>query len=131
MLTDEQVMLEIMGAGPGSDIHGLVEKVAYFLHLRSPGDSALGNWSTAQNVLLGWSGHEDGKELRQDSGFGEQVHGLLNNQAYRSFQRRLFFNDPVNFYADWMTAQHELGKQVLWQQLKIVVPLYPGQPFRN
>jgi len=55
----------------------------------------------------------------------------LNHLAYDKYQERLLFHDNDNAYADWMTAKHELAKQVLWQQSKIIVPLYPGQPFRS
>jgi hypothetical protein len=130
MLTDEQVRQEIVNARGDSDVYGLVEKIAYFLHLRTPKDSALINWSAAEDTLLRWSDSSDRLVLRADSSFGKQLHKLLEDRAYDKSQERSFFGN--NSYipdADWKTAQHELAKQVLWQQCKITVPLYPGEPF--
>lgn len=121
MLTDEQIRQEITSAQEGSDIHGLVEKIAYFLHLEFSQISADKNWHDAQDTLLRWSDSPYRKELRADSSFGVQVHKMLNHRAYDNYQSGLFFNDPLNVYADWMTAQHKLGKQVLWQQCKVNV----------
>ncbi len=128
MLTDEQVRQEITSAREDSDTHGLVEKIAYFLHLKNPQISADENWYTAQDTLLRWSDCKFRKELREDSSFGKQIHGLLNNIAYGSYRERVFFCNPMNMYEDWMTAKHKLGEQVLWQQSKIVVPMYPPRP---
>lgn len=121
MLTDEQVRQEITSAQKGSDIPGLVEKIAFFLHLKDSSKDTYENWFSAQDILLRWSDSDYRKELREDSSFGRQIHSMLNNRAYNSYQRRLFFHDAPNLYEDWMTAQHELGKQVLWQQCKVYV----------
>jgi len=130
MLTDEQVKQEITSAPENSDVYGIVEKIAYFLHLRRPQDSALANWYTAEDTLLKWSSSPNRSDLKADSNFREPIHKLLEVRAYDKFLERAFFHNP-NYIpdADWKTAQHELGKQILWQQCKIVVPFSPGESF--
>lgn len=125
MLIDEQVRQEITSAREGSDIHGLVGKIAFFLHLKSNSADADTNWFSAQDILLKWSDSPYRKGLRADSSFGKQIHEMLNDRAYQNYRRRFFFCDGMNAYEDWMTAQYELGKQVLWQQSKIHVGMYP------
>jgi hypothetical protein len=121
MLTEEQIRQEINGAEENSDIHGLVEKIAYFFHIKTPEASAIENWDYSKDTLYRWSDCKYRPDLKDGPSFGERIHGVLSNSAYDKYKTRLFFHDSPNSYADWMTAQHELGKQVLWQERGIIV----------
>jgi hypothetical protein len=42
---------------PGSDLHGLIERIAYFVWRGNPATPAESNWDTAKTIIqtLGWS----------------------------------------------------------------------------
>jgi len=119
ILSDEQIRREIAGSNRGSDIYGLVEKMAFYLHLNYPSDSQEGDWYFAQETLLDWSDSVFRPGLRDGPSFGKHITRLLNHVAYEKSRTREFFHDSPNSYADWIVAQEELAKQVLWQQAKV------------
>jgi len=115
---------EIKGSQSGSDIHGLVQKMAYRLHERRTHKSTDDNWFMAEDILLRWSNFQylsDYECKKRDTQFSlsNQIHALLNNYAYDYHQFSLSFGNKTSPYFDWINAQEELAKQVLHQVTRI------------
>jgi len=127
MLNGDEIWQEITSAQRGSDIHGLVEKIAYFLYLRrSNRVSADTNWYDAQDILVGWTQCDSGRGLRNEPSFERAIYRSIDQRAYEIYRKKASdLNtddyDMVTPHEDWMTAQHELAKQVLEQECGIEV----------
>ena len=110
----EKLGREIRDAEPGSDIHGLVEKMSYFLHIETPSNPAESNWFTAQQKLLQWSNYQYRNESPKFS-LSNGIHDLLNHNAYDNHECRSFWDDYRSQFDDWANAQNDLASQVLHQ----------------
>ena len=119
------VDVEIGIAQRGSDIHGLIEKMAYHNHLANPSYGAERNWFEARGDLIRWANHH---YRCSDQSVEENLHELLENYAYTAYelechnrwtnQHNVPYENPSAFDA-WMRAQDSLARQVLWQARNI------------
>jgi hypothetical protein len=111
---------EIKGSQSGSDIHGLVQKIAYRLHEKRSRKSADDNWFMAEDLLLRWSNFQYGNDhlnKKKDTEFSlsNQLHIILNHYAHDHHKYSLSFGNKTSPYFDWVDAQDELARQVLHQ----------------
>ena len=106
---------EIQGAQRGSDVFGLVEKIAYLTHLDNPRNTPEINWESAQNTLFKWAENKyrDFPELRM--GFEAIVHDILSHDAYNRHQYRDFWERESREtpFDDWVYAQDQFARQVM------------------
>ncbi len=116
MLTDDDIMQEIISARSGSDIHGLVNKIANYLYSKNPTNSAENDWFMAQTILLRWShsAYREELQLRKEPDFGIKVTSLLNHYAFRAYNYDRPSHKKSSFDY-WMLAQNQLAEQVIWQ----------------
>lgn len=113
MLSDKDLMREISNARRGSDIHGLVEKIAYYLHFENPANSSTSDWFKAQVILFKWSDDEPRRDLRDRDCFGDYVTEVLNHYAFLAYNNDKYHDRSSFDY--WMQAQDRLAQQVIWQ----------------
>ncbi len=118
MLTTGEIKKEISTAERGSNLYGLVEMTAYYLHLRNPFNNPETNWSNAQTRILLWTESSHRESLREGVSFESKITQMLNNRAYECYDTRIFFIEEGNPCNDWTYARNDLAKQILWQQAK-------------
>ena len=106
---------EIREAKEGSDVFGLVQKIAYSYHLKNTQCSSEENWCMAQASLNIWAVFQTNLE---NSSFKlpleEALHQLLNNNAYNRFKVRDFWGDLGTSFGDWIYAQDSLAQHVIY-----------------
>jgi len=113
MLSDIDIKCEIMEARRGSDIHGLVDKIADQLHTRNPANSPESDWFFAQTVLYKWTEGTYRVGLREGANFGNRITELLNHYAFLAYNNDRM--DKKNSFDYWMQAQRKLAEQVIGQ----------------
>jgi hypothetical protein len=121
LLFDNSMEEEIKSAKEGSDIHGLIEKMAYHFHLNIPNASRESNWFEAQRDLVKWA------RFNYDfspNNTAENIHDLLNTYAHSQYKQECNrrwtnrdetpYSNPTDFDS-WMAGQDQLALQVLNQ----------------
>ena len=123
---------QISNAQPGSDIHGLKEKIAYQYHLIDPSRSAEVNWFRAERDLEGWCLSAESNWFRAERDlegwyfyqygkyeFRKPVefffHRLLEKYAHGGSEYRFFWSKGGSSFDDWMYAQNKLAEQIMHQ----------------
>lgn len=114
---------DIKNADKGSDIHGLVEKMAYHFYLRDPSKSSDDNWFDAQKFFLEWANFQY-KRVQTALGLEDQIKNQINLYAY--FHSSIY---PQNSSFDnWMSAQNRIAEQIIWQiGMKAIKELLTGR----
>jgi|APSaa5957512622_1039677.scaffolds.fasta_scaffold177954_1 hypothetical protein len=121
LLFDNPIKEEIQSAKEGSDIHGLLKKIAGHFHLSFPLASRESNWFAAQRDLAKWARFNYGSS---NEGISKNIHDLLNTYAHNQYkqecnrrgsqQNGVHYTNPSSFDS-WMSAQDQLAQQVLNQ----------------
>lgn len=119
----QSLFQEIATAQRGSDTHGLLEKIAFHLHLKNKAHSQDSNWFIAQSTLLRWAGYQREHSTDFEPPLENSLHRLLNHYAYDHSDFPLCLEDkpeiPSSPFNDWMYAQDRLAKQILHQVTRI------------
>lgn len=97
----------------GSDINGLVRKIAFEYHLRNSSESAEGNWLGAENTLIKWCAQH--RTSHWNDNIEQSLHGLLNDYAHQAMKTRFFRGYEGSQFDDWMAAQDRLALQIIHQ----------------
>ena len=95
---------EIKSVQKGSDVYGLVEKIAYFLWEKDnlPTET---NYLFAQYILTEWANKRSYFHL-------EELHNILNYYAFQYYK-----SDPISSPFDhWMKAQNRFAEQILSEE---------------
>ena len=100
----------ISSARSGSDIHGVLEKIAYRLHLRDNRNMAGANWNSAKEAFRHW---EEKRPLLSDRRTPEQdLKELLDFRAYS------YTNRGGTAFDNWMSAQNNLAEEIFKDYLR-------------
>ena len=100
----DELESSIRTAEKGSDIYGLVEKIAYKLSRDYPWESEDSNWFYAQGVLLHYSLNKI--FLRHEATLPERIKDFLNFSAH-------MYRYSGSPFDNWMNAQNELAGLII------------------
>ncbi len=116
MSVSEQIIREsVAAAEQGSDIFGVLEKIAYFLYLQKPTNSSENNWFSANECFIRWAKLRplelnfviEGKLFTNRISVEEDTKRVLKYSAYS------YRNSPGNSFDHWMEAQDNLALFIL------------------
>ena len=110
-----QVRTEIADSQIGSDVYGLVEKMAFHYHLRDRSRSNDDNWLMAIDNFGKWCEYQVNRFSNINLPLEDSIHNSLCSHAYEHSQGRDFSDKEGSSLDDWIYAQNELAKQVMHQ----------------
>lgn len=115
MLYGDQIKKEISESEFGSDLHGLVSKIAFFIHLKDKRVPREENWHNAVDKVVRWTDHSNRSGLRDVDQFEFAITDLLKHYAHQRYDSRDMRDDKKTAFDDWVYAQDTLAFQVLAQ----------------
>ena len=114
------IQKEISEAQKGSDTYGLIENIAFSLHLRKPSRSSDDNWFDAQNRLSRWCDYHINHMKDLQPPIESDIHKSLNHRAYNKHEGDEFWDEPSSPFDDWMYALRDKAEQVIWQSRDLI-----------
>lgn len=93
-------------AQPGSDIHGVLEKIAYRFHLADDRYESNCNWNNAKAALSQWMDNPANTAGVSIVGNESYLNEVLNFRAYR------YMNNGGTPFDHWISAQNDLAEQI-------------------
>ena len=95
----------ISRAGPGSDIHSVLEKIAYRMHLGEPRAWAEANWNDAKQALVNYV-RKDEIIVKTLGSIELYIKQALDLRAYS------FRNFGGTQFDHWISAQNDLSQEI-------------------
>lgn len=95
----------VSNAQHGSDTQGVLEKIAYGLHLREPRASEGSNWNSAKEAFVSWL--RGGPVCISQHSHKEYLKAVLNSFAH------YYRDDGRTPFEHWMQAQNEIAQSIL------------------
>ncbi|MFA5856577.1 MAG: hypothetical protein WC867_04415 [Candidatus Pacearchaeota archaeon] len=113
-MIDEEIANQISNSRDGSEIKGLLEKIAYKHYIIDKESNSIINWLRAESDLYKWAEFQASKST-QKFVLEKTLKDLLEKYAYSWYENRCFINKSGSLQEDWEKSIDELANQMVWQ----------------